>query len=255
MRIPPASKVGPFRKFLFVGFHQSLWVVIPEPFLLHSIKRVHPPDATWISNGHRLMTVCLFKLLLVTPPSPLSLWWLLSFLSHLFLDYCFALPFIEMRNTQHSFINPLTQYLIRGHLFLWSCAKQMLLSQWKECIISRWWWGYPSTHSNAQGCFSPSLRSQKDQKRHTLCLSVKYWVSEHTCNHFSLRMKVVCYSFLMNLDIWALLNSWPFLVPHLKTTCSLSKPQEWRHALPSFIHASNKYGFDSAKMYWMPTML
>lgn len=106
-------------------------------------------------------------------------------------------------------------------------AKQMLLSQWKECIISRWWWGYPSTHSNAQGCFPPSLRSQKDQKSHTLCLSVKYWVSEHTCNHFSLRMKVVCYSFLMNLDIWALLNSWPFLVPHLKTTCSLSKPRKF----------------------------
>lgn len=106
------------------------------------------------------------------------------------------------------------------------------------------------------GLLSPSLRSQKDYKSHTLCPSLKCCVSEHTCNHFNLKMEVICCFSLMNLGIWALLNSWPFSVPHLKTTCSLGDPQKLvhrsePHALPSFVHASNKYRLDSANMDWI----
>lgn len=106
------------------------------------------------------------------------------------------------------------------------------------------------------GLLSPYLRSQKDYKSHTLCPSLKCCVSEHTCNHFNLKMEVICCFSLMNLGIWALLNSWPFSVPHLKTTCSLGDPRKLvhrsePHALPSFIHASNKYRLDSANMDWI----
>lgn len=88
--------------------------------------------------------------------------------------------------------------------------------------------GNPSTHSFVQSYFSPSLRSQRDEESHALCLSGKCWVSGYTCDHLSLRMRVICYYYnSYKTGHFGCHSMADHFWPHLKPTYLLCEPRNW----------------------------